>query len=50
VIDEINTNLEGVKELSHTGMNSAQMIGESVDGLSHQATQLNQQTSSFKVS
>lgn len=50
VIDEINTNLEGVKELSHSGMNSAQVIGESVEGLSHQATQLNQQTSSFKVS
>ena len=50
VIDEINSNLEGVNELSKNGMNSAKVIGESVGNLNDQASQLNSQTSSFKVS
>ena len=50
VIDEINENLNGVKDLSDSGMDSAKKIGASVDGLNQQASNLNSQTSSFKVS
>lgn len=50
VIDEINENLNGVKDLSDSGMDSAKKIGASVDGLNQQASNLNDQTSSFKVS
>lgn len=50
VIDEINTNLSGVKDLSDSGMESAKNIGSSVEGLNQQASNLSNQTSSFKVS
>ena len=50
VINEINSNLEGVKTLSDEGMESAKNIGESVSGLNDQVDSLRNQTSSFKVS